>query len=496
MVSLALLARGGVAAADQVDRDRFALHAAAELTHRWPRGEASASAVHARLDSVQRRLGALQTDASVRGADRHVSEVLAVQTRLIAAHRRLLAEVDRAVAATKRQRQRDGGKALIESFRLGADANRQLSDWGVEKGSSRTGGLVAGVLGGAVEADRLKRERTDAQQAAIHLAYDQFTLEAKQCVDLMHAHVDLYERDHGLKPGAFGLDSKELLTAEALRARPDDIFFAARYAATRMDDETPADIVRDAQRCAAAADTVPGSKCLAPFRADLRRMAVQTAAAALDRIDPVGLPAAAASITSPAQRIVAGYLATPGAESSLGYDAMIRVLAAQSEFSQAAGLLEKLDPQYCKDRPEVWYRAAMLYSLTDQPNESLRTLREAFGRGFGDVAHCKTCPELGNLRSARSDRFADLTMVKWKWRIQWGYRIAPDKIILTNLSAFPLSGIQLRTTIASTGYRDDVRVLTESRLRPGHQVTWTFKAGAIQSRGDDAKGRAMLTCDQ
>jgi hypothetical protein len=118
---------------------------------------------------------------------------------------------------------------------------------------------------------------------------------------------------------------------------------------------------------------------------------------------------------------------------------------------------------------DVAYNHACLLSVNGDTRLALEWLAHAFRNGNSDVAWARQDPDFENLRAKEPKAFAELTKVKWSWRVDFG--VINDDVILTNNSAFPLTNIDLQVTFP-TGSRRTAR-LTLTYLAPGQSYRWT-----------------------
>ena len=91
------------------------------------------------------------------------------------------------------------------------------------------------------------------------------------------------------------------------------------------------------------------------------------------------------------------------------YPDFVDVLIPLGTTYTRAGLHEKglqVDrrlTQLRQDDPLAWYNLACSYSLLDRVDEAMEALRQAFSRGYADLAYLQKDADLANLR--RSPKF-------------------------------------------------------------------------------------------
>jgi hypothetical protein len=137
------------------------------------------------------------------------------------------------------------------------------------------------------------------------------------------------------------------------------------------------------------------------------------------------------------------------------------------------------------------YNYACLMSRTEHTDYAIVWLNDAITKGFKDIRHAKTDPDLENLRIQRADGFAELVKVKWEWSIDPGF--IRDDIYCTNKSAFDITNVTLTCHVAKSGvvWTPEVKCPI---IEAGKTFKWT--GTYVHAISLDPGSTAALSCDQ
>ena len=399
-----------------------------------------------------------------------------------------------------------GGIMAGEAWRDGSSGGGALMTWA---GMTIIGTLVKEVANApardearraAVDANarrftaRLSETLANAEGAALNLA-DRYGWAAGEAGFDMTPEQSRRVEDMAAKGDTPGL----LRLVEVARARrPRDPFAraAAAYQAALAPGQAadPEAFARASDECLAAAALVPKGAFYDPYRSDFLGLAgLLAGCAASYELGERGWIAGPARRGPRALSLWRAYLAIdpldPGGEAR---EQLARALAATGRLAEAAATAAQVVDSRGND-PNFAYNYACLLSLTDKSADSLRWLQHAYRDcGHPDILRAKSDPDLAAVRASQAAGFGNLVAVRYTWSIDWGF-FDHDDICLVNNSPFPLTGLALNVTVNSEGVAPWSTTLTTGRVEPGATCRWPTW---IKARGKDAKGGAILTCDQ
>ncbi len=166
-------------------------------------------------------------------------------------------------------------------------------------------------------------------------------------------------------------------------------------------------------------------------------------------------------------------------------------LASVGRYADALKLVAEI-AKLKGDDANFCYGYACLLSIEGKVDEALAFLERSIKYcGNNDISHAKSDPDLATLRAQRATAFAELTTVKFEWRIDWG--IFSDDICLVNKSPFALTGVNFAVQVTSTDSADWTARFNTNRIAAGETYRWNTR---IISRGQNTKTNGWLSTDQ
>jgi hypothetical protein len=485
-----------IKSAANIDENLFLLRSL-ELTYeRWPRNSLDRDYLQSWLAQTRLRTSRLRATIKDKRLDPNVGKLYDDCLQLLDTYEIYLANLGAIDRNAVKLAQEDSTKVARTAFKLSFETANEAQQRGETAPRSIGAGIVAGIVGGAIEdyqrgqaRDETKRVALEAEMRRVNAAWT----DAKSTAEVI---VDRLTKLYGWKPGEAGFDGfTSQNMSDYLKRRPRDPFLRVANALIRGKNETPANVLADARSCLDAARQVPEGRVYDSFRTEFVAAAADLAVLAAGReLDKYAYSSGPAKSAPEAVSICKTLLAfDPGDGTGNGNMLLARALGCAGRYVEAIDVAAKAKP-FHRD-PYFAYRHARLMSLTGSPERSLEWFKFAIQLGYNDIAFARGDPDLQLMREKHSQAFADLIGVKWEWKIDWGI-IGPDKIILTNRSPFTLTDISFDVAVSSTGFPDWRRTLTCDSIRPGGEFSWSFSGAGITSRGNDARGTGQLACAQ
>lgn len=476
-----------IKAADRVDETLFLIRALETMYNNWP-GATDTGITAARWAVDQRILASrLCENARKKKLDSDVIDLLEECGKLFQTYDNYLVEIGAVERGALTRAQQERGKLFDKGMERLID--RTVDNWG-EKDAGKTivketaGDMIAGFVVDLFQ----QAERDATKKRAIEYAQARYEEACRSTRSQAAATVRRVAKRQKWADGEAGFENATF--RDQLQRRPRDPFIRVANALIREQNETAADLMRDARSCLYSARLVPDDPVYDSYRAAFLADAGDLAErAALKEWTADPQHRYGSDLAKEAVKICRTRLVYDGDATDWGkYDLALALNCAglHGEALNMASRVKKLIRT-----PEYAYNYACLLSLDGQTKAALEWLEFAFKLGESNVAWAKQDPELKRLRENQAEAFARLTEVKWEWRINYG--IFNDDIVLTNKSAFPLTNITVTPTITKNG-QTFTKSLTLRYLAPGRSYTWEDVFSIPGSSTDSSV--ANLTCHQ
>ncbi|WP_395733354.1 tetratricopeptide repeat protein [Prosthecobacter sp.] len=180
----------------------------------------------------------------------------------------------------------------------------------------------------------------------------------------------------------------------------------------------------------------------------------------------------------------------PSGELRCGYG---HSLALAGKLDEAREVLSKIK-EHVGSNPDYHYLLARLFSVNEEPDQSLEHLKEAIAKGFDKISEAREAQDLKNLRGAHGDEVSSILTVRLAWSVSYG--MFNDDITIANQSAFPVTHLVLRPVISnSNGSFSPNQPLTLAKLDAGKSHTWA-NCVSVKGGGKEDRRKAELQCDQ
>jgi hypothetical protein len=342
---------------------------------------------------------------------------------------------------------------------------------------------VEGVFSGYLEGVARRSKRAAEQQAAIEA--EQKRLRASWSTTSANAQAIAAKltRKFEWQAGEAGFDNYNA-------SRPRDPFLKIRQASTRADNETADAILLAARRCVEAYQSVPTGSDYDLFRTRFLASAADVAVTAATK-DLKGYSQGPSRYAPEALDLVNRYLKSePSDPGSYGHMLLARALGANHQLREAIEAANAARANWDND-PGFCYRYARLSSLTESPDLAADWLAAAYRNGWNQLKFARADPDMENLRTARPDRWAELTTPKLTWKINWG--VMNDDVVFQNASPFTLTNVVAQVHVQQGSQVWDKELRCESIL-PGAACKIENVFSIPGSRYDDAK--VSFTSDQ
>lgn len=438
-----------VPAADPLERDAFALLALRELMARWPAGLGAEQLAHHR-DLARRLAPAAASD-----------EVSALFAELLDLSARLEEElVSQGLLAP-------GAVAAVEPIATWFDPDL-LPRFGGPEAMGVMHEMASGILA----------QRGGSPTAAwIELGTDARKLWQRTGETATEGALAA-----GRPVEAGGFRGREGLRKDVAAHRDDPftLVAAAEDLAAASKEETASEAVWCAAWYSRAAQLVPHEPALERLRRQLHTNAVTLAATGLsERWFEEGHGALVLEDGEPQEQALD---ALAICDAALAFEASPETRYHRTVVLNLAGrhreaLVEVYRIQdHILAHPDRTYEAACIATSAGELDTGLGLLRRALEGGCSSVAWSREDPELEPLRRERREEFAELTTLRWEWRVGRGEQAG--QVVLINTSAFPLTEVTLLPVVLSDGQEVWSGELTVPELPPGYEATWNLK-GAL-----------------
>jgi hypothetical protein len=496
--------RIGVAPAERLDEELWLVFILNQTYEQWPRPTADRDqlarwlrATHPRMELLAKVIQKNKLDPRLLTLHRDCIELIGQYTRFLIT----LGQIDKETAEETWKVVRGiGERGLNRTGQVLGEVGDELVQAIMKDPYAGLVGVgVAGGIGfvwGAIDewidwGRRVEERRNEIERAGAALS---------RATEDTHSRANALAleltRSRGWLAGECGLDNfKSDDLDELVRRRPRDPFLRVQQARSGLWGKSANVLLTEGRACAAAAASIPEGKVYDDYRSEgLLAAALRltdSGAVELDGAYSRG-PSRAAPDAIAACR---SYLRlVPKDPSGRGNMLLARALAMNGDYAGAVRASAEARPFH--GDAAFAYRCAKLHSLSGDTDRALEWFDRAITSGFPNVPDARATPDLEALRRANRDAFARILKPRFEWRIEWGI-LGPDKIILTNKSPFPLTGVRLKLRVTSTGSPDWHGDLACDAIEPGGEYVWPLGGPkSITSRGSDWKGTAELFCDQ
>ncbi|WP_337175254.1 hypothetical protein [Paludisphaera sp.] len=499
----------------RVDERLFLIRALEGLYSEWPVPSGDPAVFRTQVAMLRRSAALHAAHVEARNLDPSIAKLFRDCADLLNDYDEALAGVARAereaIDEVKQRRSRDVAHAKASGGEGSAMGDARKDPPGARATGAGSSPVVQ-ILNSFTRAAALD-ETKRALSEPIATAY---AARASETLAHARAATGMLAREHGWEPAEVGFDTSPEETQELAAAiergdfrryarilevishrRPRDPLLlgllARTTAASLGPSARPEALMRQSDACLDAASLVPEGLFYdgyrAAFVADAARLA---GAAAVAEIGDKGWISAPVPSAPRAVRLWRTHLAYDELDASGADRAELAWALAMAGRRQEA-LAEAFQVATLRrDDLTYLYALACLLSLEGRIDESFALLRHAIEScGFYNIASLKSDPDLAAVRSKKAAEFADLARVKHDWKIERG--IFSDDICLTNKSAFPITNVKFKVTVASEGYSTWSRTFEAVAIFPGETHRWNTR---ITSRGKAAESKGVLTVDQ
>jgi hypothetical protein len=255
-------------------------------------------------------------------------------------------------------------------------------------------------------------------------------------------------------------------------ARRRDPFAMMRYVRSFpvSDSSTPSDLLILSDWAFNAAQLTPAAPVYDPDRSQCLLLATWNAARAADAYAKGGFVGSGNQLT----RLASHYLRLLRSADRRDISGEVRFLEAHvsahlGDLRQARRALEEVR-SYLHTSAEFHYLDARIAAAEGRSAEAVSAVRTALASGFPRIRQLRSCPDFHNLSRSAKAEIKELTAVRYHWEIKWGF--FNDDIILTNLSAFPLTNVTFKPVILKGTNRFAPKLDVVPYLAPGASHTW------------------------
>jgi len=144
------------------------------------------------------------------------------------------------------------------------------------------------------------------------------------------------------------------------------------------------------------------------------------------------------------------------------------------------------------NQPRFAYNYAMAKSAQGDQDTAFKWFKHGvINHGYTIVLRAKDDKNIERMKSAHKEEYLDLVTTKYNWGIRYG--VFNDDIYLKNDSAYALTNVTLRCSLAQGSKKWNPELTVES-IAPGQEMVWKDCVSIPDSRLD--KASAEVTCDQ
>ena len=401
-------------------------------------------------------------------------------------------QIGRIRRLSKGEGERNNAEAVGKGLEAGAGAAASADQAGADSGDAAVGGLIVGLIAGAIESNRRDEQLREQVSAAVNK--EAKTIDDRRSLSdaRLNDAVAVLAKRYGWKP-VKGSERVVILT-ELERNPIGQVTLLTRCQELTGPDDP--DKLRDAARvCEQAVRLVPEGQLYDEYRLYclesagrflFRSVHVRESTKGLFR----GVRNADASHAAALYEACLKYSADP-AGALRSYKAWM--LAADNQMNDAIKLVAEVS-KLCDGDANFAYWEARLLSATGNTDLAFDWLSYAVRKlGYSDITGTKTDPDLAKMRAARQKDFDDLVAVKWSWRVKFG--VFNDDFVLTNNSAFAITNVRVQARLVQ-GDRVWNLDLKTDRIAPGAEHLWENVVSIPGSHLDNSSCSVTVDCQE
>lgn len=499
----------------EVDERLFLVRLLEEIYSEWPRDTQNRLAVQKALGDLRYRASRHHEYIGRHGFDPELKQGYEDVISAIESYTQFLARIGEIEAGAVARAEKEAAETGFNAGFAGGDTAFRLKDSGASGTNSLLAGAAVAGLSFLWEDYNKGKERDAAKQRAIDVSSRELNntlssyLARSQNMALELAN--RYSWTHG--EGGFDRTSEENARWEELvkandaagllrvmdrlrQTRAHDPFAQINYAyfASRQQGRTAKDLAADAQLCLTAAALVPANAMYDEYRGWCLYRAGDIAN--LASTVEIGRGSWARAFNATAAHAVGIWDAclrvTPNDPTGELGERRAWALLQSGHLSEALEQARAVESVRNKDL-RFAYNYSTILSCTGDTQKSFEWLNYAIrGLGYSNIKQAIQDPDLETMRKSKKAEFDDLVAIKIAWKLNYG--IFNDDVLLTNLSAFPLTNVVLSGRLSSQGKYWSPQLKTV-RLNPNQVTTWSNVLSIPGSHADPASVFSCV-CDQ